>query len=60
MLKELGSMLNTTIGKAKEHLRPGAEKLTETLSRQMEENPIPVLLAAFGAGFMLGRKLDRK
>jgi hypothetical protein len=60
VLRELGGMLGTAAGKAKESLGPGAEKLTGTLRHHMEENPVPMLLAAFGAGYLLGRKLDRK
>jgi len=60
MLKDLGGMFTTAFTKAREQVRPGTEKLTETLSRQMEANPVPVLLAAFGAGYIVGRMFDRK
>ena len=59
-LRELGGMLGTAAGKAKVSLSPGAEKLTETLRHHMEENPVPMLLAAFGAGYLVGRRFDRK
>lgn len=60
VVRDLGDLFHSTVEKAKETLGPGTEKLTGTLSRQMEENPIPILLAAFGAGFLAGRGLDRR
>jgi hypothetical protein len=59
ILHGLGEMLSTTASKAKENLNPGAEKLTETLRHHIEENPVPVLLSVFGAGYLIGRRLDR-
>ena len=60
ILRELGGMLSTTASKAKEGLSPGADKLTEVLSQNLEENPVPMLLAAFGAGYLVSRGLERK
>ena len=60
VLRELGGLLNATAGKAKESLGPGADKLTEILSQNLEENPVPMLLAAFGAGYLVSRGFERK
>ena len=60
MFHDLSGAFGAAAGKAKESLNPATEKLTEALSRQMEENPVPMLLAAFGAGFLFSRSLERK
>ena len=51
--------LQTTLEQVKDGLRPGSDKLTAYLGRQMEENPVPLLLAAFGAGFLVSHSLDK-
>ena len=60
VFRQIGGLLSTTADLAKEYLRPGTDKITETLSRKMEDNPVPLLLAVFGAGYLTGRGLDRK
>jgi len=60
IVQELGGLLQSSVEKAKEAVGPGTEKLTESISRQMVENPVPLLLAAFGAGFLAGHGLNRK
>ena len=60
ILRELGGLFSATTGKAKETLGPGADKLTEVLSQNLEENPVPMLLAAFGAGYLVSRGLEHK
>ena len=60
ILGEMSGALHSVIGQAKEYLRPGTEKLTEGLSRQMDSNPVPLLIAAFGAGYLLSRRRERK
>jgi len=60
LFRQIGGLLGTTAGLAKEYLRPGAEKVTEALGQKMGENPVPILLAAFGAGYLTGRRLNRK
>jgi len=60
LVQEFNGMLHSTLEKAKETLGPGTDKLTETLSRQMAENPVPLLLAAFGVGFLTGHGLNHK
>ena len=59
-LREIGGLVSAAADKAKEALSPGTEKLTEALSRQMGENPAPILLTAFGAGFLVGRGFNRR
>ena len=59
-LGDVAGMLGSILEQGKECLDPGAEKVTAFLRRQMEENPVPVLLAAFGAGFLVSRALSRK
>ena len=59
-LSDMTGMLNAIIEHGKEQLDPGAEKVSAFFRRQMETNPVPVLLAAFGAGYLLSRALDRK
>jgi len=59
-LKDLAAKLGTAFTQTRETLRPGTDKLTEILSKQMEEHPVPILLAAFGAGFLFSRSLERK
>ena len=60
ILRDIGGMITATTGRAKESLGPGADKITEILSRNLEENPAPILLAAFGAGYLVSRGLERK
>ena len=60
ILRELAGMLSATAGKAKEGLGPRADKLTAILSQNLEENPAPMLLAAFGAGYLVSRSFERK
>ena len=60
LLREAVESLKPTLDQAKEQLRPGLDKLTEVLGCQMEENPVPLLLAAFGFGYLISRGLDRK
>ncbi|MCL1848317.1 MAG: hypothetical protein FWF83_01390 [Clostridiales bacterium] len=59
-LQAIAGTLTAAIEQVREGLRPGSEKVTEFLSHQMEENPVPLLLAAFGAGFLVGKKLDSR
>ena len=59
-LGDITGMLGALIDQSKERLDPGAEKVTAFLRHQLEENPIPILLAAFGAGYLVSRALDRK
>ncbi len=60
LLKDMTGKLNAAVGQMKEQLAPGTEKLTESLSRQMAENPVPLLLAAFGAGYLVSRALEHR
>ncbi len=60
LIKELSAKLNITLEQAKAQLSEPAGKMTENLTKQMEANPVPVLLAAFGAGYLLSRALDRR
>ncbi len=60
LLKDMTGKLNIAVGQVKEQLGPSTEKLTESLSHQMAENPIPLLLAAFGAGYLVSRALERR
>jgi len=59
-LRAFTEMLSSTVEHAKEELKPGTDKLTAYLSRQMEENPAPMLIGAFSAGYLLSRGLDKK
>jgi len=59
-LQSIGGALNTTIEQAKVYLGPGSEKLTTVLRRKMEENPVPMLLAAFGVGYLIARRFNKK
>ena len=58
--EELVEMLHSAAEQTKETLSPGTERLTAFLSRQMEENPVPMLLAAFGAGYLTSRRMNGK
>jgi len=60
MLRDVSGMIKPAFEQAKENLRPGADKVTEALSKQMEENPVPLLIAAFGLGYLFSRSMDRK
>ncbi|MCL2165890.1 MAG: hypothetical protein FWH49_01160 [Clostridiales bacterium] len=59
-LEEITEMLRSAAEQAKENLSPGTEKVTAFLSKQMEENPVPMLLAAFGAGYLTSRRMSGK
>jgi len=59
-LKDLAGRLQVALTQTRETLRPGTDKMTEILSKQMEEHPVPMLLVAFGAGFLLSHSLERK
>ena len=59
-IKAMAGLCQKAAGQAKEALSPCAEKLTGTLKRQMADNPAPILLAAFGVGFLACRRLRRK
>ena len=59
-LQELLGMFQTTIGQTRDALRPGTDKLTALLSHQMEVNPVPLLLAAFSAGYLATQGMDKK
>ena len=58
--QEIADMFGASIDQMKAFLAPGAEQLTAQLSRQLDENPAALLLAAFGAGYLLSRGIDRK
>ena len=60
IIKEITDMLGASLDQAKAFLSPGTEKLTAQLSHQLDENPVPLLLAAFGAGYLFSRSLGRK
>ena len=53
--ESFGSIMETINRK----IEPGKEKLTERLSKQMEKNPAPMMLAAAGAGFIMSKVLRR-
>ena len=59
-LRAFTDMLGSAMEQVKEDVRPGTEKLTAFLSRQMEENPAPMLISAFTAGYLLSRGFDKK
>ena len=67
VLREFMGALGASVESAKAKVEPvreiaesGKEKMTGFLSRQIEKNPAPVLLAALGAGFLFARRLRRK
>lgn len=59
-LREISGIFNATVEQARESLGPGSEKVTAFLSRQMEEYPVPMLLAAFSAGYLVSRRLEKR
>ncbi len=60
LIKELAAKLNITLEQAKAQFAEPAGKVSENLAKQMEANPVPLLLAAFGAGYLLSRIVDRR
>jgi len=60
LLKDFGGKLNKTLEQVKDQLKEPAAKAAEKLETQMGENPVPFLLAAFGAGYVISRLLDRR
>lgn len=60
VLKEWAGKLNLSLEQIKAQLAGSGGKISDTIAKQLETNPIPVLLAAFGAGYILSRILDRR
>ena len=60
VIQDLSSVFTKAMEQTKKLVSPGTDKLTALLSHQMEENPIPVLLAAFGAGYLVGRRKEKE
>lgn len=60
LLKDFGEKLNKTLEQVKDQLKEPAAQAVEKLGTQMEKNPMPFLLAAFGAGYVISRLLDRR
>ena len=60
LLRDWAKKMGVTFEQMKEQLAPGAAKLSTALGQQLEENPIPLLIAAFGAGYLVSRLLDRR
>ena len=59
-VRDISGAIGATAARAKTIIKPGSDKLTEYLSRQMEKNPAPLMLAAMGAGFLVSRRLRKK
>lgn len=60
LIKEFSSKMNVTLEQVKEHLKEPTAKASQTLEAQMLANPIPMLLGAFGLGYIISRLLDRR
>lgn len=60
LLKDFGGKLNKVLEQVKDQLKEPTAKAAEKLEVQMEKNPVPFLLAAFGAGYVISRLLDRR
>jgi F0F1-type ATP synthase membrane subunit b/b' len=60
LLKEISSKLNLGLEQAKECLKEPTDKACKSLEAQMKANPIPLLLTAFGLGYLISRLLDRR
>ncbi|HCP15663.1 MAG TPA: hypothetical protein DIT32_07940 [Peptococcaceae bacterium] len=60
LLKDFGEKLNKTLEQVKDQLKEPTAQAVEKLGAQMEKNPMPFLLAAFGAGYVISRILDRR
>ena len=57
MLRGLTEAVGQKVETAKEKLEPGKEKVTTFINENMEENPAPMMLTAFGVGYLLSRGL---
>ena len=57
LLKGFSAALGMKLDTAKEKIEPGKDKVTAYITEGMEKNPAPLMLAAFGAGYLLSRGL---
>jgi len=60
LLKEVSSKLNLSLEQVKESLKEPKDKAAKAIEEQMKANPIPLLLTAFGLGYLVSRLLDRR
>lgn len=60
LIQDIAAKLNAGLEQAKDQMKDPAAKATYTIETQMKENPLPMILAAFGLGYILSRLLDRR
>lgn len=57
---ELKASIKEALAHAYEEVRDKGKKSVEAVEHQVTEHPIIAILAAFGAGFLVAKLLDRK